>query len=182
MTGSFKVEGKEGLALVSKREFGMLQKYAKIANIFLEVGTASGVTVSLLAEQNPDTQFVSIDLYNPSIKSTNERILYWRLNNRPPANLWIGTFQQFEQFCKPNIFDTIWIDARHSDKAVYQDFESAVNLLTYEGTILSHDYGLSETNYNYGATSGANRWLRDNPNWSIVDQEHHLIAVKRSRK
>ena len=179
MTGSFKTEGKEGLALVSKREFGMLQEYAAKAKFFLEVGTASGVTVSLLAAENPQVKFVSIDLYNPSIKSTNERILWWRLNNRPPANLWIGTFQQFEFFCQPGIFDTIWVDARHSDKAVYEDLDSAVNLLTPGGVILSHDYGLSETNYNYGATSGADRWLANHSNWFIIEQEHHLIAIKR---
>ena len=182
MTGSFEVEGKEGLALVSKREFGMLQEYAAKAKFFLEVGTASGVTISLLSAENPQVTFVSIDLYNPSIKSTNERILWWRLNNRPPANLWIGTFQQFEMFCNPNIFDTIWIDARHSDKSVYEDLNSARELLVSGGVILSHDYGLSETNYNYGATSGADRWLEDNVNWFIAEKEHHLIAIKRKIK
>ncbi|KKM22010.1 hypothetical protein LCGC14_1629630, partial [marine sediment metagenome] len=155
------------------------QEYAAKAKFFLEVGTASGVTISLLSAENPQVTFVSIDLYNPSIKSTNERILWWRLNNRPPANLWIGTFQQFEMFCNPNIFDTIWIDARHSDKSVYEDLNSARELLVSGGVILSHDYGLSETNYNYGATSGADRWLKDNANWSIIEQEHHLIAMKR---
>lgn len=48
---------------MSQREIHFLRRIIPLQGRILEIGSASGVTISLLAEEFPDVRFLSVDHY-----------------------------------------------------------------------------------------------------------------------
>ena len=142
---------RHGWAFSTRRELYALNQVVPPSGMVLEVGSASGVTMSKLAEAKPNSRFYSIDLFIPpehvadvdKLKCPDgnheDRILNWHKNRRHNQALWLGSLQQFHQLVKRQ-FDVIFVDAGHMYDEVYPDLVLVDTLLAENGWLVAHDY------------------------------------------
>lgn len=143
-------KGRVGVAWTSIDEIQLLSELTGLQGVVLEVGSASGVTASVLAEMQPDARIVSIDSYPESPQSDIaragfpdwehvERMANWRKNRKENQSLFIGTLSQFNRICSVK-FDMIFVDAGHLFDEVFSDMCIAEKLLKVDAPMLCHDF------------------------------------------
>jgi len=120
------------------------------AKIILEIGTAQGGTLFLLAKlATPDSIVLSIALPNvgksegyflyripfyKSFASNNQKIRLIRKNSHD-----LATLGQIKKILKKKEIDVLFIDGDHSYEGVKQDFEMYAPLVKKNGIIVFHD-------------------------------------------
>lgn len=112
---------------------------------YLEIGTAYGMTVSLVASHPYTTNCYSIDLALPEgsdllveknvnkFKNKSSTFKYFKGNSRDPDIIKCANDI-------PDGFDFIFIDGDHSFDGVLQDFANYSNLLKSGGVLVFDDY------------------------------------------
>lgn len=140
-----------GYAFTTRREIAALNAAIPAGGMVLEVGSASGVSVSLLAEEKPNARFFSVDTFVPprnvgDIDSTVcpdgdhfDRILNWYKNRQPNQILWMGDVRRLQQITTRK-FDLIFVDAGHMYDEVYPDLLLSATMLQEGGVMVAHDY------------------------------------------
>jgi hypothetical protein len=139
-------EGYHGLSWVSYSELEWLIERLPRDGLFIEVGTASGVTAALCARARPRLSVLCVDTFVDQhqpwvIGGEPCRIDNWRCNRQPNMTLFVGTLGQFATLQPLARARAILIDGDHEGPAVLDDLLSAQGLLLEGGMIFVHDYG-----------------------------------------
>ncbi len=101
----------------------------------LEIGTKDGATAAYLARARPQTEIVSIDVFNPPGSD-----VLWQKNKQPNQWLFVGDIVAFTaQYSQ--LFDVVFIDASHYYVPCCVDLAHACPLTAIGGLIVAHDYG-----------------------------------------
>jgi SAM-dependent methyltransferase len=131
--------------------------------LFLEIGTASGVTAAKVAEARPSLDVLCVDPFPDadaahvrSIESARPDI--WRRNRRPNMNLFVGTFGELRVLAPILRADAVLVDGGHLEDEVSEDLRDAAHSLYPGGTIFVHDY---DDPAHYGVTAAVSGFLRD---------------------
>jgi len=129
------------------------------AKIILEIGTAQGGTLFLLAKlANSNSVLLSMALPNvgksegyfpyriplyKSFASNNQKIRLIRKDSHDPA-----TLLQVKKLLKNQVIDVLFLDGDHSYEGVKQDFEMYAPLVKKNGIIVFHDIVVIPPEYN----------------------------------
>lgn len=108
----------------------------------LEIGTASGVTASMLAAARPNATLISVDnfcdRYHPDVLRTDPHRVHNCLDNmRSNQRLWVGESRTLLQI-SPIKFELVIVDADHRYQGVLDDLH---NVASRTSQIAAHDYG-----------------------------------------
>lgn len=142
------VTNRSGTCWMSQREIHFLRRIMPLQGRVLEIGSASGVTISLLAEESPDVRFLSVDHYPVIAYSDtsrracdNDATCYqnWIKNRRPNNFLFIGKLNDFHRFSCDR-FDMAIVDGSHLYEDVLSDLLLTRTLILAGRPILCHDY------------------------------------------
>lgn len=142
------ITNRSGMCWMSPREIQFLKSIMPLQGRVLEVGSASGVTISVIAEEYPDVRFLSVDHY-PVIASSdtsrracdNDATCHqnWIANRRPNNFLFIGRLTDFHRFSCDR-FDVAIVDGSHLYEDVLTDLLLTQTLMLPRRPILCHDY------------------------------------------
>lgn len=154
---------------MSKREIEFLMNVVPTQGHVLEVGTASGVTISRIAERFPDTRFLSVDKY-PDVASSDEVrracdndakqcFSNWMQNRMPNNFLFCGPLKSLHWFCS-NRFDMAIVDGSHLYEDVLEDLLFVFTMMRFDGPILCHDY--NDPHW-YQVTEAVNKFCAHSP-------------------
>lgn len=130
--------------------------------IFVELGTGKGNFITTLAEQNPDINYIGVELHEEVLISAVKKAADKGLNNI--AFLWININQLETYFSEGEVnrfylnFSDPWPKKRHSKRRLtYRDFmKSYLSLLNPEGQIelKTDNEGLFEFSLNEFTATG----------------------------
>jgi SAM-dependent methyltransferase len=139
-------EGFKGLSWVSNSELKFLIRLLPDRGLFLEIGTASGVTAARVADSKPNLTLLCVDTFvdceKPHVTGAEPcRVDHWRRNKRPNMVLWLGSIESLVGICPDLKADAILVDAGHEEPDVARDLDVAGRLLAPDGLLLVHDYG-----------------------------------------
>jgi predicted O-methyltransferase YrrM len=114
------------------------------ARSMLELGTYRGGTSAFMKLACPAAEVWTVDLPDPSRSTFNPqpRSLTGRAFsdlNVPVLQLWHDS-ADIVAVCGKQRFDMVFVDADHSEAAVYRDLWSASALLEQDGIIVVHDF------------------------------------------
>jgi SAM-dependent methyltransferase len=138
-------QGFHGLSWVSRSELAFLVGLLPERGLFLEIGTASGVTAALVADARPGLTVLCQDTFNDHDAAHvvgNEpcRVDHWRRNQRRNMVLWLGPVEWLPRIGPGLLPDAILVDAGHEEPDVARDLDVAGALLAPGGTLFVHDY------------------------------------------
>ena len=138
-----RIAGFHGQSQMNVNERTALRWMIPHAGLFLEIGTADGMTAAWLAQMRPDVTVVSVDTF-PTTKSGVKGVLgdlaKYRANQRPNQRLWIGTAHQLACLAVGWFFDVALVDGEHTYESCFADLRAARDLLERGGVLLAHDY------------------------------------------
>jgi len=112
--------------------------------IFLEVGSWVSASICMLADSRPDIQFHAVDNWPDTDGVLRFCVAAINASLRP--NVWVHRMP-FCEFARvaARVFDTTFIDGRHTEDQVRHDLQAASRLTKADGAIFCHDYGLRGT-------------------------------------
>lgn len=179
--------GRVGVAWTSRDEISFLVESTPLQGTVLEIGSASGVTASVIAEMRPDARVVSVDSYPVSPPSDSarskfpdwehvERMNNWRRNRRENQSLFIGDISQLNRICCAK-FDWIFIDGGHLFDEVFSDLCVAEKMLSDGGLLFCHDF--HDPNW-FQVTEAITRFCERSD--FVVDKQVGSIAVLGRRR
>lgn len=139
-------DGLEGVSWVSYSELDFLAGLLPHRGLFLEIGTASGVTAAVVASRRPGLQVLCVDTFadhDLDHVSTVEgcRVDNWRRNRRPNMHLFVGSLLDLVTTFPGIRPDAVLVDGDHALDAVAADLDLAADILAAGGTLFAHDYG-----------------------------------------
>ncbi len=137
--------GRHGLSWLTREELSKLISSLPHSGSFLEYGTASGVTASLVADARPGLHVVCVDNFADAdavhvAGKEPARPDLWRRNRRPNMSLWLGELDSFARIGRGMEFDAILLDGPHDIESAAAAIEVAAPMLAVGGTIYVHDY------------------------------------------
>jgi hypothetical protein len=174
-------DGLHGLSWISQSELGWLIEHLPRDGLFVEVGTASGVTAALIAKARPRLRILCVDSFPdhdaPGLADGEPcRIDHWRRNRRPNMHLFVGTLADLRTFGMDWYPTAILIDGDHSEHAVQDDLKNALGMLVIPpGTLFIHDY---DEPLLPGVRAATDRFLRDRPHWAVVDSHATTVLLR----
>ncbi len=132
-----------GESSITEPQRKALLKLIPEEGIFLEIGTADGVTAAWLAANRPKARVVSLDTFpdaESGVQGIHGNFENWRANRRRNQTLWVGTARQFAEIAWPGTFDVVLIDGEHTLSSCRADLEAAIVLVDPAGAIVLHDF------------------------------------------
>ena len=134
---------------------------------YLEVGVYRGETFRKVAKQVENAMAIDID---PQALRAVQRVAN--------GEKFLGTLQEFAITNPARMFDLVFIDANHDQKAVFEDFASAAKLTEQHGLILLHDTwpknrAFSSQNFCGDAFIAVSRIRESFPEWHCVTLPIH---------
>jgi hypothetical protein len=122
---------------------------------FLELGVFRGeFAKSIIQIVNPAELYL-VDIWSGEmgsgdkdganyVKVNDMRSIYLRLfhqtKNKPSVHLVRCESVPFLQSCDENYFDAVYVDADHSEEAVYNDMVNSLRVIKPGGLLMGHDY------------------------------------------
>lgn len=178
MTGSpdrpVSYPGYHGQSWLSESELAWLIERLPERGLFVEVGTACGVTAAKIADARPNLEIICVDTFADFDKPHVEpnRPTLWRMNQRPNMRLWVGTLAELLRGdC--HWPDAILVDGDHARDAVVADLDCA---LWHTATIYVHDYDDPSPEL-AGVKLAVDAFLDRCPSWSMRDGHWTLRAL-----
>jgi predicted O-methyltransferase YrrM len=138
-----RIAGLVGQSQMNANERAALEQIIPRAGLFLEIGTADGMTAAWLAQMRPDVTVVSVDTFpteDSGVKGVLGDLAKYRANQRPNQRLWIGTASQLFALARRGLFDVALVDGEHTYESCASDLQAAVRLVDPRGVLLAHDY------------------------------------------
>lgn len=137
-------EGYAGQSRMATSELEWLIARLPRYGLFVEVGSASGVTAARVADALPNLDILCVDIFidtdHPDVTSEEpDRVRNWRTNRRPRMNLFLGTVHDLKRAWQTCRADAVLIDADHSEASVRHDLDGAAAVVRRGGIILAHD-------------------------------------------
>jgi cephalosporin hydroxylase len=174
--------GLHGLSWLSRSELAWMIDQLPADGLFLEIGTASGVSAAVIAQARPELTILCVDTFvdkdHPNVAENDpERLSNWHKNRQPNMILWYGNVLQFQRLqprWEPNV---ILVDGDHSRESVLADLEAANVLLTPGGLVFVHDYGEPDWPE---VKIAVDRYFMD-PDWYEVIGQHWTMLGLRDR-
>jgi predicted O-methyltransferase YrrM len=163
-----------GQSYAKPDELAKLIELLPASGWFLEIGSAHGVTASMIARAHPGSRIVSID---PYIDPHPERLANWKANQVANQHLWVGEIDTFHLFCGQK-FDVVFVDGDHRYAGVMRDLLYATMLVKEDGTIAVHDCGDPEW---YQVQQAFDRFISAQHKWKI-DAVVGSLAILRMGK
>ena len=151
----------------------------------LEVGSASGATISRVASVNPDSLFISVEPFSEDgderLGTGSVRRRNWFQNSRSNMKLYQMTFDEFVKLRKTPVefggFDIVIVDGSHTREDVLRDLCNASFILRNGGAILAHDYG--DKNHS-GVQAAVHQFLHQlDGAFKVVSLHHSLIELRK---
>jgi predicted O-methyltransferase YrrM len=135
-------ENLAGLSWLSVSELAWLVGRLPERGVFVEVGTASGVTAALIAAARPGLTVLCVDTFadmdRPWVPD-RDRPALWARNRRPNMHLFVGTLADLARLAPGLDPAAVLIDGDHAEDAVRADLTTADRLLPAGGVIYCHD-------------------------------------------
>lgn len=122
---------------------------------FLELGVFRGEFAKTILKIAEPSELYLVDIWtgkagsgdkdgNDYIEVPDMKKVYLSLVHQTKAKPHIHVVRcdsiSFLQSCEENYFDTIYVDADHSEQAVYNDMVNSYRAIKNEGYLLGHDY------------------------------------------
>jgi predicted O-methyltransferase YrrM len=168
----------QGTSLVALAEKIFIAKHLPVECKFLEVGTWSGATASLLCDMRPDIKMVCVDPYTGGQGNNMPRasnVWQWIENARErPMTLVVGDLSSLIVLQGPDAapFDVAFIDGEHSFNSCLSDLETAASILTPDGVLFTHDY------WEGPPKDAVDAFCKDSE-WAITGREGRTVQLKR---
>jgi predicted O-methyltransferase YrrM len=138
--------GLAGQSWMCQSELSWLIERLPAEGIFLEVGTASGVSAARIAMARPKLRILCVDPFpdhdeDRVRRRDGSRIDNWRRNAQPNMNLFVGTLRDLEDVLGARDFDAILVDGDHEEEGCFDDLMRASSLVDRRGVVFAHDVG-----------------------------------------
>lgn len=185
MTGSphrpVTYDGFAGLSWMSVSELAWLIDRLPPHGLFLEVGSASGVSAARIADARPGLSILCLDTFvdldKPHVAEAEpSRPANWRANRRPNMTLFVGTLADLVRLGPSVRADAILVDADHEEHGAFSDLLLASTcLLSPVGTLYVHD---CDEPGHPGVNAAVDRFCGDH-RFTAIGQHWTLRALSR---
>jgi predicted O-methyltransferase YrrM len=183
MTGSpdrpVSYPGYHGQSWLSASELEWLIERLPERGLFVEVGTACGVTAAKIADARPHLDIICVDTFAdfdaPHVEPNRPTL--WRMNQRKNMRLWVGDLFEFWEHTDFHA-DAILIDGNHAEDAVSLDLTVASGQLFPGGTLFVHD--CNDPSPELAGVARAVEEFQEDRAWRTVDQHWTLRALRRA--